>query len=128
MMARVLMADDNVKLTDAVTKLLAHAGHDVTAVPNGAEALLALRKNPHYDVLILDMIMPVMDGFGVLRAVGPTAPPIIIATGTEITAEDLKIAGGKVVHVLSKRDFQPQELIEAVNDALIRHPNMEPDE
>ena len=63
--ARVLLADDNADMRDYVTRLL-NAQYDVEAVADGAEALAAAhRRRP--DLILADVMMPSLDGFGLLR-------------------------------------------------------------
>ena len=67
--ARVLLADDNRDMREYVQRLLARK-YDVTAVADGEEALAAARENPP-DLVLTDVMMPRMDGFGLLqRAAG----------------------------------------------------------
>jgi PAS domain S-box-containing protein len=64
--ARVVWADDNADLRNYVGRLLG-ARFDVTAVPDGEAALEAARANPP-DLVLSDVMMPRLDGFGLLRA------------------------------------------------------------
>jgi PAS domain S-box-containing protein len=65
--ARILLADDNHDLRRYVTRVLAPF-HDVVAVRNGRDALAALQSQP-FDLVVSDIMMPVMDGVALLRAV-----------------------------------------------------------
>jgi PAS domain S-box-containing protein len=65
---RVLLADDNADVRHYVRGLLEDAGYEVEAVGNGEEALAAARRTPP-DLVLSDVMMPVLDGFGVLAAV-----------------------------------------------------------
>jgi CheY-like chemotaxis protein len=114
-MARVLFVDDDLDLLAAVASLLQAAGHHVTVTSNGADALCLLTVKPPHDVLILDIVMPGLDGHQLLKELGPSAPPVIISTGDRVDPCDFQT--GKIVRVLSK-PFQPEDLIEAINDAL----------
>jgi len=74
--ARVLLAEDNPVNREIACEFLAHAGLQVTAVDDGAKALdLALAKD--FDLLLLDMQMPELDGLEVARRLraGRAAPP-----------------------------------------------------
>jgi PAS domain S-box-containing protein len=65
---RVLLADDNADLRDYISRLLTDQGYDVEAVADGQAALAALHlRRP--DILVTDVMMPLLDGFGLLRAV-----------------------------------------------------------
>ncbi|WAS96560.1 ATP-binding protein [Nannocystis punicea] len=63
---RILLADDNADMRDYVRRLLG-ARYDVVAVDNGAEALARAREDPP-DLLLADVMMPRLDGFGLLHA------------------------------------------------------------
>jgi len=60
-MARVLIVDDDLDLQDALADAVRLEGHEVRVASNGLEGLVALRSHP-IDLIILDMMMPVMDG------------------------------------------------------------------
>ena len=62
------MAED-VKVNQVIIeRLLTRAGHEVTVVENGAEAVEAMRTKP-FDLIFMDMRMPVMDGVEATRAI-----------------------------------------------------------
>ena len=65
---RVLLADDNADLRDYISRLLADHGYEVETTADGEGALAALRTQ-RPDILVTDVMMPRLDGFGLLRAV-----------------------------------------------------------
>jgi signal transduction histidine kinase len=64
--AFVILADDNTDLRDYVRRLLEHEGYRVEAVADGAAALAAARRQ-RPDLIVSDVMMPRLDGFGLLR-------------------------------------------------------------
>lgn len=64
-MKRILLAEDDPQIARLVQFKLQREGFSVMSVENGAEALQALRRSP-FDLVILDVMMPVKDGFSVL--------------------------------------------------------------
>lgn len=64
---RILWADDNADMRNYVTRLLAKH-YKVTAVANGAEALASALQDPP-DLILTDIMMPVLDGYGLLRQI-----------------------------------------------------------
>ena len=69
-MIKILLAEDTQDLNRALTALLQHEGYDVDPVFDGEEALENLRAGA-YDAVILDIMMPKMDGLQVLTATPP---------------------------------------------------------
>lgn len=65
---RILLAEDDHALSQVLAKILEKNNYTVDAVFNGADALEYLR-NGNYTAVILDLIMPIMDGFDVLKTV-----------------------------------------------------------
>lgn len=64
--AEILLVDDEVVFTTNMSRLLATRGYQITAVNNGEEALRMLQEKP-FDVMVLDLKMPVMDGIATLE-------------------------------------------------------------
>ena len=90
--ARVLIADDDRAIRDSLRRALTLNGYEVTAVVDGVEALATVRREPQ-DALVLDVMMPGVDGLGVcrvLRAEGD-ATPILMLTARVETSD--RVAG-----------------------------------
>lgn len=66
--AKILLVDDEVVFTDNISKLLANRGYRVTAVYDGESAIRALEKE-RFDVVVLDLRMPGIDGITTLAAI-----------------------------------------------------------
>ncbi len=66
--ARVLVAEDNVINQQLITLLLQRDGHTVTVAPDGAKALTALEEGA-FDIVLMDIQMPVMDGIAATREI-----------------------------------------------------------
>jgi DNA-binding NtrC family response regulator len=79
---RVLLVDDEERLRLTLGKMLAAEGLSVTTLAGGLEALAELAAQP-YDVVLLDIRMPGMDGIATLREIKKIAPDteVIILTG-----------------------------------------------
>ena len=65
-MARILIVDDEEKIREMIGKFAAHEGHEATLASNGIEALELFSRND-FDVVILDVMMPEMDGYETLK-------------------------------------------------------------
>ncbi|MGH7668707.1 MAG: sigma-54-dependent transcriptional regulator [Gemmatimonadaceae bacterium] len=84
-MSRILVVDDIAALAEQYAYDLKRiGGHDVSTSTSGAAALAQLESESAIDCVILDLEMPGMDGFGVLRALkhGGSEIPVIVYTGT----------------------------------------------
>jgi len=88
---RILVAEDNRINQLVISKMLERAGHDVTLVGNGEEALDLLAEGGRFDLVIMDLNMPVMGGLDAVRlhrfATGGRDGPAFIALTADATEE-----------------------------------------
>lgn len=91
--ARLLLADDNTDMREYVRRLL-QPYYEVIAVSDGAAALAAARKTK-FDLVLSDVMMPVLDGFGLLQALrndpGTASVPVILLSAR--AGEEARIEG-----------------------------------
>jgi CheY-like chemotaxis protein len=66
---KVLVVDDDFRNIFAVTVLLERGNMEVVSAESGQEALDALRENTNVDLVLMDIMMPVMDGYETMRAI-----------------------------------------------------------
>ncbi|MBK9990847.1 MAG: transporter substrate-binding domain-containing protein [Verrucomicrobia bacterium] len=119
--SRIFLAEDEEMVATAVSAALRRAGHSLTLETNGATAWLHLQdKLDAYDLLVLDVNMPGLDGIELaqrIRATGRYRGRIMITSG-RLSSDDLQqIAEAKIDRVLNK-PFQITELLGAVHDCL----------
>jgi CheY-like chemotaxis protein len=84
----LLVVEDDASQRVALAALLRGEGFAVATAANGREALDRLRAGPAPDLILLDMLMPVLDGWHFLKVLkdGPGASvPVIVTTGTILT-------------------------------------------
>lgn len=81
-MTKVLIADDDADLRDFLRDELIGVGYTVVTVANGADAIIKVAEQ-EFDVILLDMLMPGLDGIQVIKVLQKIAPqlPIIGLTG-----------------------------------------------
>ncbi len=95
-MSQILIAEDEVGISSFITKGLRAAGYASTAVTTGQEALV-LAQGGDFQLLVLDIGLPDMDGFTVLRrlrATGSTMPVIILTARTSVDDTVAGLEGG----------------------------------
>jgi len=82
--ARVLVVDDDPSILDTVTSILENEGHQVMAAGGGEEAL-SLARAWHPTLVLLDMRMPIMDGWAVAKSLRDSGSrvPIVVMTAAE---------------------------------------------
>jgi signal transduction histidine kinase/CheY-like chemotaxis protein/HAMP domain-containing protein len=88
---KVLIVDDDYRNVFALTVLLERAHADVIGVESGPDAVLALEQAPDISLVLMDIMMPVMDGYTTIRAIRAMdrfkALPIIAVTGKVVSGE-----------------------------------------
>ncbi len=95
-MSQILIAEDEIGISSFITKGLRAAGYASTAVTTGEEALV-LAQGGDFQLMVLDIGLPDMDGFTVLRrlrALGSTIPVIILTARTSVDDTVAGLEGG----------------------------------
>jgi excisionase family DNA binding protein len=111
---RVLVVDDEASIRDLLAKTLALAEYDVDVAPDGRSALERMRLYP-YDLLIVDLKMPGMDGLTVIREAKRYKAdlPVIIITGYSTESSAIEAVNLGVAGYLTKPFRVPQVLAAA---------------
>jgi DNA-binding NtrC family response regulator len=120
MSARILIVDDEEIVIRSCLRILDGDEFQVESVQDGREALRKIEENP-YDVIILDIMMPNMDGLEVLRRVKETHPNVDVIMITGLSQIDTAVQAMKLgaFDYISK-PFEPDELKLVVQRALER--------
>ena len=120
MSARILVVDDEEIVLRSCLRVLEGSGHETEAVQSGAEALARI-DNGRYDVLVLDIMRPKLDGIEVLRRVKETHPDIEVIMITGLSQIDTAVRAMKLgAFDYLPKPFDPDELKLAVERALER--------
>jgi len=121
---RVLVAEDNLVNQRLVTRLLEKRGHFVVVAGNGREALEALEKES-FDLVLMDVQMPVMDGFEATAAIRKREEgkgirvPVVALTAHAMKGDREKCLAGGMDGYLTK-PIRPQQLDELLEKYLAR--------
>ena len=119
-MSRILVAEDDVPIAELIVFTLTRAGHEVVHAADGGQAVLALDER-HFDLILLDLMMPVMSGLEVLRGLKADRRrmgiPVMILSAR---AREKDLQAGRsagAVDYLTK-PFSLSELVSRVEQAL----------
>ena len=112
----VLVVDDQPLVRELLADALAAAGYEVLAAGNGARALDLVRdRRP--DVIVLDIMMPVVDGFGFLeayqRGVAANTAPVVVVSAT-LSSDVVRRLHELGVSALLSKPFDLNELVNCV--------------
>ena len=116
-MAKVLVVEDDPDSLEVVTRTLERAGHVTVSAANGWEGLLALDAH-HVDVIVLDLMMPGMNGSAFLRIIRNDqrrkSLPVVILTALNSGEALRTVSELSVQEWLLKADYTSQQLTSAV--------------
>ena len=116
---RVLIADDDRTIHSVLVYFMGQAGYEIESAFNGLQALEMARQEAP-DVLILDVTMPVKDGFETLKEWQEDPQlekiPVIMLTASRNEENEGRAMGGGATHYLTK-PFSPQTLVKLTGEA-----------
>jgi CheY-like chemotaxis protein len=118
-MATILVVEDDADTSEALSKTLERQGHDVRCASNGWEGLLILDAS-HIDLVVLDLMMPGMDGatfLGILRNDQRRSQlPVLVVTALENSPLAARAQQLGVQRFFRKAAYSAPELVEAVRE------------
>lgn len=115
----ILIVEDDVALNDAFATVLKKEGFRVSRAFDGEEALMLLEGDPA-DLILLDIIMPVMDGIEFLRRFGPKTrqTPVVVFSNLDRQKDIDEVYRLGAAHYMLKAWASPKELIAMVKRIL----------
>jgi CheY-like chemotaxis protein len=118
---RILVVEDDDATRSTIRQMLTRDGWEVTEAGNGRVALERLEAG-RPDAIVLDLMMPEMDGFEFVAHLRNHAQwrtvPVLVATAMELSEEDLARLNGQVVQVIRKIGQSPDALLRDLGKAL----------
>ncbi len=128
-MTRVLLAEDNPVNCELLRELLEARGYNVIEAPDGQEALRIIEQ-AHPDIVLLDIGMPVMDGFAVMRKIreNPSLAtlPVLAVTAYAMRGDRERVLNAGFDGYLSK-PINPRDLANEI-ERLLRRPEDRPED
>lgn len=119
---RILVVDDDVNIQAVLRYRLEAAGHTVVTAADGAEALEIMHVDPP-DAVVLDLMMPLVDGIEVLDQMARDASlkriPVLVLTARVDKIEAVRSYGTVVV----QKPFSPRDVTERIADMLDEEPS-----
>jgi PAS domain S-box-containing protein len=118
---RVVLADDNADMRDYVARILTEHGYDVRGVADGEAALDAAHEGAPPDLVLTDVMMPRLDGFGLLRALrlDPAMEGVLVILLSARAGEEARVEGlaaGADDYLI--KPFSARELLARVDGAV----------
>jgi len=118
---RLLVADDDPLVPDLIRQLLDDQGCEIEAAGDG-RAALAIMAQRRPDVLLLDLLMPNLDGFGVLEQLAQNPAlaglPVIVLTAKTLSSDERALLQRRVLAIIEKRGLDRATLLQEVRRAL----------
>jgi len=120
----VLVVDDEASAVDLLTQILQEEGYHVKGVFNGKEALDVLQTKPQ-DIILLDLLMPEMDGFEVIQKIKAHHDwcniPIIVVTAKDLTDKEWNILNKSVDSIIQKSGLSEDNLMDEIQTLLKKY-------
>jgi two-component system response regulator MtrA len=126
MAAKILVVDDDPAISEMLTMVLQGEGFDTVAVGDGEHAVTAAREQ-HPDLILLDLMLPGMNGIDACRAIREfsTVPIVMLTARTDTVDVVLGLESGADDYV--PKPFKPKELVARVRARLRRTPEETPE-
>ena len=117
----VLLVEDDIDTREVMARTLEKSGWAVSEAGNGQEALDVM-SSVQPRLILLDLMMPVMDGFGFLAALRARPEwqhiPVVVVTAKDLTEDDRERLNGMVEEVLEKNAYTREQLLERMREAV----------
>ncbi len=118
---RVLIVDDDRATIDAIRQSLDGEPYELLIAHDGAQALAVLARE-RVDAIVLDLVMPEVDGFAVLDAIAHDARlralPVLVVTAKDLSAADTQRLGDRAAGVIRKNGLAPDQILAQLRAAL----------
>ncbi len=124
----ILIVEDDDNIRDVLARTLEKIGWGVFEASNGLNALEILKKidiDALPSLILLDLMMPVMDGFQFVSVLRDNpqwqSVPVVVVTAKDLTVDDRQKLSGYVEQVMEKQSFSREDLLREVRELVISH-------
>lgn len=119
MIKKILIAEDDIALSKALKLKLKSLGFEAEVVADGEEALVAV-KSKSYDLMLLDLMMPRMDGFAVLEELKKVKkrPIVFVNSNLSQASDKAKVMKLGADEYLVKSDVSLKQIVDKITKAL----------
>jgi CheY-like chemotaxis protein len=119
---RALVVDDKAENRQVLRRALENEGWQVSDAENGRVALEKVADSAP-SLILLDLMMPVMDGFEFVlemrKREDARAIPIVVVTAKDVTEEERRRLNGDVVGLIQKRGMDQESLLEQIREQVV---------
>ncbi len=118
-MAKILLVDDDQYIRDVYQEVLTTAGHQVDIAVDGKQGLEKILEGG-YDLILLDVMMPYLDGVGIITILDEKKPksangPIVFLTNLAYDSAVKDLVTKKQITCLNKSEMNPDEFLQKVS-------------
>lgn len=121
---RIVVVDDDVKVLQNVERILVKTGYDVECFDDPELALKKVKEKKSVALIILDLMMPKMDGFQFLTEIRKdddlTSIPVVILTSKKLVEEEIKFLEERTTSIFFKENFDQKTFLDGLDKILTR--------
>jgi CheY-like chemotaxis protein len=118
----LLIVEDDEATREMLSRTLEKSGWEIKIASNGREALNKFEEEIP-NLVLLDLMMPEMDGFQFIAAVKEVAAwrdvPIVVVTAKDLTPEELRELNGNVEQIVTKKSYSQDNLLREIRDLVV---------
>ena len=118
----ILVIDEEPDVTDALSRKLEQEGFDTVSAYNGEQGLMIIRGDPKPDLILLDLVMPTMDGFEMLDKLREEEwgrnIPVIFLTNLDDEETVSKVMKDKGYEYLIKTEWKIEDIVSKIKKKL----------
>jgi len=122
----ILIVEDDPVIQEMLVRILSKDGYQISTAENGLFALQEIEKTPP-DLILLDLMMPEMDGFEFVERLRQTPAwlkiPVIVLTAKDITSEERTQLQGRVKTIFQKGSYHREQLLKEIQELLVNLTN-----